>query len=78
MRKIVKNTGDGKTTDIAPKGAREYRTENGKRMVYTSLGEGNWEGREAKLPKMQVVKKAPSYDSKKRKVVKRQYGGYTK
>jgi hypothetical protein len=82
MKRIVKKyetdpTNDGTTANIAPKGAREYRTENGKRMVYTSLGEGNWPGNEMKKPRMQIVKKAPHYDSKKRKVVKRKYAGYT-
>lgn len=65
-------------TDVAPKGQVKYVTENGKRMAYTSLGGGNWQGNEVKKPQMTKVKSAPKYDSKKRKVTKRVYGGKTK
>jgi hypothetical protein len=77
---MKKNDGTKKaaTTNQAPKGTVEYRTENGKRMAYTSLGNGNWQGNEVKKPKMYVVKSAPAFDSKKRKVSARKYQGLTK
>lgn len=76
MRRIVKNDGSS-PTNVQPKGTTEYKTEKGKRMQYTSLGDGNWEGREIKKPKMAIVKQAPYFDSKKRKVIKRKYAGTT-
>lgn len=64
-------------SEVAPKGTIKYVTENGKRMAYTSLGGGNWQGNEVVKPKMTKVKQAPAYNSKTRTVSKRVYGGKT-
>jgi hypothetical protein len=56
-----------------PKGKKEYTVENGKRMVYTDLGNGNWQGNEVVKPKMAVVKKAPAYSTTKGKVTSRKW-----
>jgi hypothetical protein len=76
-RKRIAGTVYVKNEDgTASKFKKKVMDSDGQMKVRTRVdAEGNAFYRDAKEPKMRKVRKAPKYDSKKRKVTKRKWGG---